>query len=68
MKLSRIVGCAAIVICSTMAAAALSQQQTPQPFAVRPAPLIGVGVPMIGGLPAALLLARRLQRKEEVGP
>jgi hypothetical protein len=66
MKISRILGCASIVICSAMAAAAFPQQQRPQPFAVRPvpAPLIGVGVPMIGGLLATLLFARRLGRKE----
>ena len=66
MKIFRILGCAAIVICSAMAAPAFPQQQRPQSSTVRPAPapLIGVGVPMIGGLLAALLLAHRLRRKE----
>ena len=29
-----------------------------------PAPLIGVGLPLVGGVLAAVLLARRLRRKE----
>jgi Mn2+/Fe2+ NRAMP family transporter len=56
MKIFRVLGCAAIAICSAIVVPTTPQQQRPQPYAARPAlaPLIGVGLPMIGGLPAAL--------------
>jgi hypothetical protein len=71
MNLFRILGCAAIVMCSVVSAPALAQTRTvtarpaPEPI-VRPAPapLIGVGLPMVGGVLAALLLGRRFRRKD----
>ena len=56
-------GCASIL---AMALTGTVQAQVRDGSIVRggPAPLIGVGLPLVGGVLAAVFLARRLRRKE----
>ena len=67
MRVFRILGCAVMLILSAIANPAFAQQIRPSispSIRPGPAPLIGVGIPMVGGVLSALLLARRLRRND----
>jgi len=73
MKTLRLFGCLAIVtlmanpsLAQTLAIpqdAVVAKRPPPHPPKAGPAPLIGVGLPMVGTVLAALLLARRVRRR-----